>query len=342
MNEVRIHIDDALKERVKDHLEEFVASNLQPSGQIRSDRTKQAYVCPLCPSGKGEHKTGAFHINPKKPYLWRCFSCNAGGDIFTLFHEMYGMDYSEAMMAAVEEYEHRDLKRETPAVATNKKPVEPAKTAAEIRSEADTFEAALRGSAGEQYLLKRGIDLPAQMRFHLGYDAGKRAIVIPYSPAKTYYTERRINPRDHEQRHCNLSGVPVPLFNKGALQSDEENIFVTEAPLDAISIMCAGGTAVALSGTAPEKLLNALQKRTFTGNILLCLDNDEAGGKATNEICEALNALGIEAYDVSSAIMGSAFDEVERIPRKDPNEVLQHDGVDVLRNRIEQTIRSLT
>ena len=344
MNDARPHIDDTTKNNVKDHLLEFVAAHLQPSGQKTKDPKRQAYVCPICRSGTGinGHKTGAFHVNPVNTQLWKCFACNAAGDIFTLFHEMYGLDYAEAMTAAVEDYERRDLKRDIPTVASvNQKPVEPAKTPAEIRSEADMHEAALRGSAGEQYLLKRGIDLSTQTRFHLGYDAAKRAVVIPYSPAKTYYTERRINPRDHERRHFNLNGVPVPLFNRAALWSGEENIFVTEAPLDAISIMCAGGTAVALSGTAPEKLVKALQERPCQANMLICLDNDEAGRKATDAICEALNALGIEAYDVSSAIMTSAYDEVERIARKDPNEVLQYDGVDVLRNRIEQTIRSM-
>ncbi len=41
------------------------------------------YNCPICGSGTGKHHTSAFSIAPDGQ-SWKCFSCNAGGDVFEL------------------------------------------------------------------------------------------------------------------------------------------------------------------------------------------------------------------------------------------------------------------
>ena len=330
-------IDAATIDEVKLHLPEYVAANLTRSHG-------ESYVCPFCGSGNKESKTGAFRVNMRKVTpkgmpgpngrLWRCFACKKSGDIFTLIMELEHMTYYEALVYGVDLYARGALSR--PATNRSKpEPPKPALTREQIKSNADRFEAALRDSEGERYLMSRGIDRTAQMRFHLGYDAQKRAIVIPFNPEKTYYTERRIDPNSKHGRHSNISGVEVPLYNPGALRSGEPLIFVTEAAIDAISIMCAGGTAIAISGTDPAKLIKRLKGSDPEFKLLLCMDNDDAGRKATKEAVAALEDIGIEADDVTAQIMTSVYDRVERIERKDPNEVLQHDGIEVLRNRIQ-------
>lgn len=62
-------------ERVKQQtsIEEYAADHLERKGRT--------YVCPACGSGTGPKGTPAFSI---KDGHFRCFSCNAGGDIFDL------------------------------------------------------------------------------------------------------------------------------------------------------------------------------------------------------------------------------------------------------------------
>lgn len=332
------HIEESTISDVKQCLTDFVQANLTKS----HGKERVYYVCPFCGSGShGSGSTGAFTINPKKPHLWHCFSCHRGGDIFTLIQELDSVSWYEAVLKAVGAYKRGELLKVS--VEQHDRPRKPVKTPEEIKREADTYEAAMRGSAGEKYLSKRGIDPAAQLRFHLGYDAYKNAVVIPYNPAKTYFVERRIDPKAKRDRHCNITGVPVPLYNPGALRAGEEYIFVTEAALDAISIMCAGGTAVALTGTEGDTLIQELQRTKYSGKILLCLDNDGPGQKAAVELCEKLQPLGIDVYDVSPVVTCSIDDDDHyvRPDRKDANEVLQWDGVDVLRQRITHAVEAV-
>jgi hypothetical protein len=43
------------------------------------------YSCPLCGSGTGPNKSGAFRVHGDR---WRCFSCGRGGDVFDLLGEI--------------------------------------------------------------------------------------------------------------------------------------------------------------------------------------------------------------------------------------------------------------
>lgn len=63
-------------EYAKDNLRAYVES-------ITKKSTGGNYVCPLCGSGTGKNKTGAFSIYDNGK-AWKCFSCEEGGDIFDL------------------------------------------------------------------------------------------------------------------------------------------------------------------------------------------------------------------------------------------------------------------
>lgn len=64
------------REQLKKQLQNYVE-------QITSRSGGGLYVCPLCGSGTGTHKTGAFSIQPDGT-RWKCFSCEESGDIFDL------------------------------------------------------------------------------------------------------------------------------------------------------------------------------------------------------------------------------------------------------------------
>ena len=67
-------------EVVKERLTEYVESITDHSAK----GNRKAYVCPLCGSGTGRNKTGAFTITPDG-HSWKCFACDKGGDTLDRF-----------------------------------------------------------------------------------------------------------------------------------------------------------------------------------------------------------------------------------------------------------------
>lgn len=80
-------LDDTRQiEELKAHLLDFANSNLE-----KDRHNRKMYQCPYCGSGShgGRNSDGAFSI---KGNLFKCFSCNKTGDIFTLAGKIWGLD----------------------------------------------------------------------------------------------------------------------------------------------------------------------------------------------------------------------------------------------------------
>ena len=285
------------------------------------------YICPLCGSGEGANHTGALSIE-KDGQRWKCFSCQRGGDIFDLYVEINHCSLSDATKAIIALYGHNSgsVTRSTPIKrqATGDQAAE-ADQPRSYAQELENYAAALEGSAGQSYLQGRGITLETMRRFYLGYNARKQTITIPYNPAGTYYGQRSVNP-EAERTHDFLKGVKIPLFNAAALYSSDV-CFVVESPLCAISITQGGGAAVAISGTGGVgRFLEQIKKKPTQAALILCLDNDKDGRRATHSIANALKAEGI--FFLEANIAGE---------HKDPNEALQH-GIEAFQKTISETI----
>lgn len=290
----------------------------------------KAYVCPLCGSGTGAHRTGAFSIDSDGT-RWKCFSCGEGGDIYDLFEKRDGLTSSEAARAVMEKYGKAGAR---PAAAPG--PAAAQKPAGDLAADITRYAAALEGSAGQSYLQGRGLTLDTMRRFNLGYNAQRGTVTIPYNPQGSYYGQRSIDP-NATGKHFNLPGVTIPLFNAAALYSSDV-CFVVESPICAISITQEGGAAVAISGTGGAgRLLDQLKKKPTNAALVLCLDNDDAGRKATEEVGAALEEINAFCVDGTAVIMGAEQNKQAAEYRKDPNEVLQRSGAETLRKAVEET-----
>jgi DNA primase catalytic core len=95
-------------------------------------------------------------------------------------------------------------------------------------------------------------------------------------------------------RHCYLPGPLRGVVNFQATRTSDE-VILTESILDALSFHQAGiATAIPIFGTnglTPDHL--DLLKRERVTRVILALDNDDAGRKATASIKEKLAAAGI-------------------------------------------------
>lgn len=323
---------------LKSNLTDYVNSITTRSGAL--------YVCPICGSGTGAKRTGAFSIT-KDGLRWKCFSCDKGGDIFDLCAEYERIDLPEATKKIKALYSGaatgaNDFSEHPHQISGSASPIsaKPADTPRSFSDEIARFAEALPGSAGQSYLEGRGLTLDTMKRFNLGYNRQKQCVTIPYNKQGSYYGQRSVNPNS-SRPHDNLQGVSMPLFNAAALYSSDV-VFVVESPLCAISIEQAGGAAVAVSGVPAgnNRLVNQIKSKPVTAALVICYDNDTKGREGTEKLACELDALGIFYANGTAAIMGDQTDPAKVDYRKDPNEVLQRSGAEALKAAVEETIEA--
>lgn len=272
------------------------------------------YVCPVCGSGTGRNRTGALSIRKDDNRVTcfgkgKCFG-DKGEDTLGALRIIWNTDENGVFRQAGLD---NDTTPEPIRAAAPKK--EPPAPRADFRDYISKAHAALMESADAQaYLTGRGFTEDTMRRFNLGYDAEKKAVVIPYGRDGRYYITRAIGEKAYRKPKAAEAGAE-PIYNAACLYAgDAPAVFVVESALCAISIMQEGGAAIALNGTGTEKLLKQITAQPTQKTLVLCLDNDEAGQEAQRGLADKLTAQGVPfvAYNVAGA-------------HKDPNEHLQAD-----------------
>jgi len=253
----------------------------------------------------------SLHLNLKdNHWLWNCFGCGEGGSAIDFLMKINNLDFKAA------------VRRLTPGSlpTVNRSDL--------LRRVTDHFHSNLLTSdnKGKAYLEKRGLwnehliktfkigfsdgslgksfnEERQQLRTELGlfkinyYETFANCVVFPVLDLEgtptDLYARRTMNYTDRAN-HCYNKGQHVGIFNHANVKQSS-SVIVTEGIVDALSIYQAGFKNVtALYGTngltpALEKLLNTKDE------IILALDNDSAGVKATNKIKERLKTLVIKA-----------------------------------------------
>lgn len=285
----------------------------------RNHKGRAGYCCPVCGSGtkSGNRSTGAVSVESGGEH-WHCFSCDARGDIFDLFQMRDGLTPEEAARAVRAKYGRM------PAPAAVEKPrADPVRDGRAVSEYVARCESAMPGSDGLLYLTgQRGLTQDTVRRFRLGWDADRRSIVIPYDRSGSYYITRSIDGKRYSKPRSDEAGRE-PIFNKGALFTDEAAVFVVESQLCAISIEQAGARAVALGGCSSSQLIALIQNRQPASTVVICLDNEPDKDKAEKvkaletEIATKLSGLGVSCLQ-DKTICGK---------HKDPNGFLCADRV---------------
>lgn len=168
----------------------------------------------------------------------------------------------------------------------------------------------LNDPAAAAYLQRRGIRMETAVAYWIGFDPeadpanapgamGQAQkphpcprLIIPTSAA--HYIARRIDGQQGFEK-MNPAGSTPAIFNERALFAQgAQEIFVTEGAFDALSVIEAGASAIALNSAAnADTLIKQLEQRRTTATLILCLDNDERGKKATETIRAGLQRLNI-------------------------------------------------
>ena len=212
------------------------------------------------------------------------------GDIFTIYELEHGANFNTALRAlaeqlgtSVEPHSTKPARKCPPAPS----PVQSGSAPKDLSDYFAACRARLYDPAVIAYLTERGISPETAVAYGLGFDpkaapAGSHRccprIIIPTNCF--HYVARSIDPDAQPGcRTMNSLGVSPTLFNRQALYAPgDEPVFVTEGAFDALSIIEAGGNAIALNSVANDRLLlTALRERPTNHPLLLCLDNDSAG-----------------------------------------------------------------
>ena len=288
---------------------------------------KPTYICPLCGNGSGKDGDG-MSIDPHGDGTQlKCFKCGFYGDIVDLYQQQNACDVGAAFTALYDRFgitiendraerptEPRKEAQRANIPPAQEKPAEGLTEATEGKPDfTDYYKSCkehITDPAAQAYLTFRGLSNDTAARYWLGYDPATGYLIIP--AARSFYIARNTD-TTAKMRYRNPTGVSIELFNLKALYNDAARpVFITEGAIDALSIIEAGGEAVALNSTSnTRKLLEQISKQRTRSTLILCLDTDDAGKKAAATLAEGLRELNI-AYTTAD-ICGQG---------KDPNEAL--------------------
>jgi len=307
---------------------------------------EDSYICPLCGHGKGGDGL-TYDPKSKDGNSLKCFGCGFSGDIIDLYGQHNGVDFNTALKvlaaesgitieqpreSAQNDFSQTGAKETTPQNKTAQKPA--LKRGKEYYS---ACAAALAESPEAiTYLKGRGISLETAQAFNIGYDpawrspkatdAGKyvpssRRIIMPVSQAS--YIARAIDPprNDEEKKYQKQNEGAAALFNEAALyDGTDKPVFVLEGLIDALSVIEVGGSAIALNSASNTGLLiAALEAKPTAKTLILSLDNDSTGRKATKQLRDAFKLRNISF--ITADICGGC---------KDANEALQKNRAELM------------
>ncbi|MBD5128655.1 MAG: hypothetical protein HDT43_01835 [Ruminococcaceae bacterium] len=287
---------------------------------ITEKRSGDAYVCPLCKSGTHKKGTAAFHI--KDGVFWKCFSCGENGDIFDLIGKIENIsDFKDIMDRAIEMFgftlddnDHLSYKAEKASAHKPSNGNETSKAQETLVNYTEKFlqaqECLFDNTHGEglEYLVKRGISAETAKKYGIGFIPAWRhpkvsqyvpqspRIIVPLSKDSYFARDIRsgISSKTKQYEKQRVKGEKRHFFNESALYTSDSPIYVTEGEFSALSIIEAGGTAIALGSTSyADDFIKCVTEKPPVQPLIITMDNDDAGKKAVSKLSNGLVSLSV-------------------------------------------------
>lgn len=311
--------DEAREElRRGDYLRRYVEQITTVSPKAGKSHGRPMYQCPLCGSGTGKSKTGAFGLYEENGVQkWKCQSCGKVGDIFDLIGAREHMtDFAEQLNRAAEIFGlDIDGYQTRPQAAAEQQPTPEGKDFTAFYREA-------RNHIDEtDYWQRRGLTRETVERFNLGYCAAWRhpkaaantptsaRLIIPITPYS--YLARAVSPdtpKEYAKQKARCGDKDKNLsywtFNAQALTTARRPIYIVEGEIDAMSVIQAGGEAVAIGSISNvAAFLRQVDRARPTQPFIISLDNEDKEQviKAISAIKEGLSERGIMAVEYNVA-----------------------------------------
>lgn len=297
------------KEELKQLLPDYL-DLLEEQGKVES-RGEGYYVCPFCNSGDKKNYTAAFHIDGTR---YNCFACSEHGDIFDLVAHM------EDLPSDWKKHYNRTLKIMRSYLDGNKPVKNQSIKIPEVPKIVDYTEYLHRCHENvdqTDYFRSRGISKRIIERFNLGYDPEKNLVTIPYNPDCKGYVHRILWNSDN--KYCKFGNE---IFNINALYEpsidalicgSRDYVFICEGQIDSLSFEEIGLDAIGLGGTNEiSRLVKQLKEKPCNKILVMALDNDKAGKRATGKFIEEFAEAELnQRYVVDSNLYGEYKDANE-------------------------------
>ena len=289
-------VKEYLKEQLVDFLEE------------RNINIRKNFIC-LNPEHLESTPSMSYDARRNKVH---CFGCGADYDIFNLIGIEYGLDdFQSQFNKACELYDVKVEQNHTTKPTRVRTPQNKRESEDVKMSTIDYYKACEAAVHQTSYFKSRGLSDETIRTFSLGYDAQNQRVVIPVS--REFYLSRSVT----DKRFYNPSNVKSIIFNLKALQAKNKPVFVVESTFCALSVIQCGGNCIGLNGlNNVNQLIEVIQQHQLTDlKLIVALDNDDAGRKASYDLMVKLKEMNIQA------IIYNLSDEF-----KDPNELLVADA----------------
>ena len=301
-------------------LRDVIRENFECRDYLEKSKGRDMYCCPFCDSGHGPNGTGALKFYAKNKN-WTCHKCGKSGDVIDLYMKKFSLSFVDAIREMGAKLGYELDAANGGHVDACPPPTPPYDGEVEQKDFKQYFKTcAERLEAARNYIESRGIRFDTAAQYGIGFDPNYRGsgigrVIVPSN--SQHYIARAIVKAD--RKVLNPAGVPSGIFNANAI-TESRVVFVTEGVFDALSIIDNGQSAIALNSTSNTGILvrqleaNLEKVRDLDLTLILCLDNDDAGKKATERLIPELDRLKVAWFKAD--VTGD---------HKDPNEFLQAD-----------------
>lgn len=311
-------IDDQVIQEIKNHLKDYL--------EDLGINTSKPFNC-LNP--QHDDKNPSMSYDPKRNIV-KCFSCNSNYDIISLYALINNLDNNTDFKRIIDELalkynidiksnKNNTLKKESMQKYVTTKKEDFTKYINKCKKDIDKSD----------YLLKRGLSEEIIKKYNIGYDVKDKMIILPIS--KTCYLGRYTDP-SNTYKHHKPKGVANEIFNdKYIKQSDFKSVvWVNESIIDALSLEEINGDIKAISLNSinnANQLIQEAKDNNFKGVFMLALDTDTNGIRASQDLKDDLEAIGIKAliFNSNSDKYNKYLDDGNVIKNKDINEWLLSD-----------------
>lgn len=275
-------------------LKPYIYNYIEDMGiTIRSNNTLSE--CPVCHGGQRTHNSSI----DKNKNAFKCFACDFYGDIIDLCMRVEGIvDRKEAARQLAERYQGKQahIKKNTTTINY---------TAQDMPLDySDYIEKCAAEPHAPDYFLSRGLSLEVVKKFKLGLDTVKQQAIIPYNNG--LYIGRDITGRAYAKYERAKGAVKTAPYNAHRLNEDTTApLWVVEGEINALSLETLSLQAVGLGSTSDWRILIDYISRYGTKRpLIVCLDNDEKGKVAQDEIAKALASKNIRFKSVPFPLKG--------------------------------------
>lgn len=279
---------------------EYAKTNLEAYLNAKGINTSSNFSC-LNPAHEDKHPSMSFDSRRNRCH---CFSCGVDYDIFDVVAIDTGLSGKELFNHVYSLYnisvDYENSKNQTSSKSI---PQPESKTKIDINKKSQNenrenltefFEKCHAAVEKTDYWKKRGLSKATVDAYNLGYWEEKRRFVIPTGDFS--YNARATWEADKKERYLKPKGQ-FELFNLKAIPLAEQPVFVVEGEFDALSIIEAGGIAVALGSSSNLRFIEFLKSNRPKYPLILALDNDEAGRVGEAKLSEELTKIQIDFVD---------------------------------------------